>query len=44
VPNGHRLRPAPNVSATGIRNSMHFGRPEDLERYIDGMRKVGLPE
>ncbi len=38
------LEITPHVSATGIRGAFHFGRQEALERYIDGMRKAGLPE
>jgi adenylate cyclase len=38
------LEVTPRISATGIRNAIHFGRPEDLERYLEGLRKAGLPE
>jgi TolB-like protein len=38
------LEITPHVSATGIRGAIHFGRPNDLELYIDGLRKLGLPE
>ena len=38
------LEVTPRISATGIRNAIHFGRPDDLERYLEGLRKVGLPE
>lgn len=38
------LEVTPHISATGIRNAIHFSRPEDLERYLDGLRKAGLPE
>ncbi len=38
------LEITPHVSATGIRSAIHFGKSEDLQRYIDGMRKAGLPE
>jgi adenylate cyclase len=38
------LEATPHISATGIRNAIHFGRPEDLERYLDGLSRAGLPE
>jgi adenylate cyclase len=38
------LELTPRISATGIRNAIHFVRPEDLERYLEGLRKAGLPE
>ncbi len=38
------LKITPHVSAKGIQGAIHFGRPEDLERYLDGLRKAGLPE
>lgn len=38
------LEVTPRISATGIRNAIHFGRPEDLERYLEGLRRAGLPE
>ncbi len=38
------LEITPHVSATGIRSAIHFGKSEDLQRYIDGMSKAGLPE
>ena len=38
------LEITPHVSATGIRSAIHFGKSEDLQRYIDGMCKAGLPE
>jgi adenylate cyclase len=38
------LEITPHVSATGIRSAIHFSKSEDLQRYIDGMRKAGLPE
>jgi adenylate cyclase len=38
------LEVTPRISATGIRNAIHFGRPKDLERYLEGLRKAGLPE
>jgi adenylate cyclase len=38
------LELTPHVSATSIRNAIHFSRPEDLERYLDGLRGAGLPE
>lgn len=36
------LEVTPRISATGIRNAIHFGRPQDLERYLEGLRKAGL--
>ncbi|MEE9265644.1 MAG: adenylate/guanylate cyclase domain-containing protein [Gammaproteobacteria bacterium] len=38
------LEITPHVSATGIRSAIHFGKSEDLQRYVDGMCKAGLPE
>ena len=38
------LEITPHVSATGIRSAINFGESEDLQRYIDGMRKAGMPE
>jgi tetratricopeptide (TPR) repeat protein len=38
------LEVTPRISATGIRNAIHFGRPDDLERFLEGLRKAGLPE
>lgn len=38
------LEVTPRISATGIRNAMHFGRSEDLDRYLEGLRRAGLPE
>jgi len=38
------LEVTPRISATGIRNAIHFGRLEDLEGYLEGLRKAGLPE
>jgi TolB-like protein len=38
------LEVTPRISATGIRKAIHFGQPEDLERYLDGLRKAGLRE
>ncbi|WP_428671286.1 adenylate/guanylate cyclase domain-containing protein [Roseibium sp.] len=35
---------SPTVSAAGIRNAIHFGNPEDLERYIKGLKMAGLPD
>lgn len=35
---------ATRISSTGVRNAIHFGRPEDLERYLEGLRKAGLPD
>ena len=36
------LEVTPRISSTGIRNAIHFGRAEDLERYLGGLRKAGL--
>ncbi len=38
------LEVTPRLSATGIRGVIHFGRSEDLEQYLAGLRKAGLPE
>ena len=38
------LEVTPRISSTGIRNAIHFGRPEDLERYLEGLRKAGLQQ
>ncbi len=38
------LELTPHVSATSIRSAIHFSRPEDLDRYLDGLRGAGLPE
>ena len=38
------LEVTPRISATGIRNAIHFARPEDLDRYLEGLRKAGLRE
>lgn len=35
---------SPHISETGIRTAIHFGRPEDLERYIEGLRIAGLSQ
>jgi len=34
----------PHISAAGIRQSIHFGRSDDLERYVLGLKKAGMPE
>jgi TolB-like protein len=34
----------PGLTATLLRNITHFKRPEDFDRYIDALRKAGLPE
>jgi TolB-like protein len=38
----HQLNPGFRVS--NIKDRIPFRRPEDLARYLDGMRKAGLPE
>ena len=38
----HQLNPGFRVS--NIKDHIPFRRPEDLARYLDGMRKAGLPE
>ncbi len=38
------LEVTPRISSTSIRNAIHFGRPEDLERYLEGLRKAGLQQ
>jgi hypothetical protein len=34
----------PGVTATLLRNIIYFKRPEDFDRYIDALRKAGLPD
>jgi adenylate cyclase len=34
----------PGLTATLLRNIVYFKRPEDFDRYIDALRKAGLPE
>ena len=38
------LRISPNVSLSGQSQRMPFRDPAVLERYMDGLRKAGLPE
>jgi adenylate cyclase len=38
------LNITPGLTATLLRNVTHFKKPEDFDRYIDAMRKAGLPE
>jgi tetratricopeptide (TPR) repeat protein len=37
-------RLAPGQTVETIRTQLPIKRPEDLERYLDGLRKAGLPE
>jgi TolB-like protein/cytochrome c-type biogenesis protein CcmH/NrfG len=34
----------PHLTATLLRNIVYFKRPADFDRYIDALRKAGLPE
>ena len=34
----------PGLTATLLRNIIYFKRPADFDRYIDALRKAGLPE
>ena len=34
----------PGVTATLLRNIVYFKKPADFDRYIDAMRKAGLPD
>jgi adenylate cyclase len=34
----------PGVTATLLRKIVYFKRPADFDRYIDALRKAGLPE
>jgi len=34
----------PHATASLLRNAIHFKNPEDSDRYIEGLRKAGLPE
>lgn len=38
------LARSPGMSLSSIKAVFHFKRPEDLARYLDGLRKAGLPE
>ena len=38
------LKITPGLTATLLRNITHFKRPVDFDRYIDAMRKAGLPD
>jgi adenylate cyclase len=38
------LRISPGLTATLLRNITYFKKPADFDRYIDAMRKAGLPE
>lgn len=34
----------PQVTIGRIKSVFHFKRPEDLDRYVDGLRRAGMPE
>ncbi len=34
----------PNVGVNSIRESLHFTNPDDMEHYLEGLRKAGFPE
>jgi len=35
----------PDLTIAQLRDSLpYFKKPEDLERYLEGLRKAGLPE
>ncbi len=38
------LRITPGLTATLLRNITHFKKPADFDRYIDALRKAGLPD
>jgi adenylate cyclase len=38
------LNITPSLTATLLRNIVYFKRSEDFDRYIDALRKVGLPD
>ncbi len=38
------LRLVPGQTVETIRTQVALKRPEDMERYLDGLRKAGLPE
>ena len=38
------LRITPHLTATAIRNAIHFKNSADLDRYLDGLAKAGLEE
>jgi TolB-like protein len=41
---GEVLRRLPDATISGLRIQLPFKNPADLERYMDGLRKAGLPE
>ena len=38
------LQEMPGLTVTATRQQVHWKRPDDAERYLDGLRKAGLPE
>jgi TolB-like protein len=38
------LRLVPGQTVETLRTQVPFKRPEDMERYLDGLRKAGMPE
>jgi tetratricopeptide (TPR) repeat protein len=38
------LRQMPGTTVMAPRQQMPWKRPDDAERYLDGLRKAGLPE
>jgi len=40
---GALLRLRPSMTAAAVKATIHFKRPEDRDRYIDGLLKAGLP-
>jgi adenylate cyclase len=38
------LNITPSLTATLLRNIVYFKKPEDFDRYIDALRKAGLPD
>jgi hypothetical protein len=38
------LELTPGLSVANIQRAIHFGRPDDLDRYLNGLRLAGLPE
>jgi len=38
------LRQMPGITVTATREQVPWKRLDDIERYLDGLRKAGLPE